>query len=272
MGSIIRKLFCMGLLFAAVGVSAGTQTLLHVDYISAGNIGSLISSSFTPLPGYEYEFVYGSKDVTDGSDFQAVRNAFGTWMGVQTADVWATETAGAGYLDLGMVNGRNEVSWVGASTGYNDPWSNILGLSNSIIAVSYSWYYPDDRLVVERDLYFNDVDMNWRTATDGVFNGGFNIEHIALHEIGHIFGLEDIYEPGDPGYESWMGYNNEHMTMYGYSSWQDDDITLSNEDILAISTAHPSALVPEPGSITILTMLSGFLSLIRKKAVVRVRC
>ena len=164
----------------------------------------------------------------------------------------------------GVGNFKNEISWVGADQfGYNNPWADLLGYSNQTIAVAVTWYYSSGT-VAERDLYFNDVNFDWRTDTDGVQNGGYNVEHIALHEIGHLYGLVDVYNPDSPYYESWMGTGNDDMTMYGYSAWYDNDVTLSEMDSWAMSLLHPSFLVPEANPAILFMMAGGILFFVRK--------
>jgi hypothetical protein len=115
---------------------------------------------------------------------------------------------------------------------------------------------PASGRILERDLYFNDVSIHWRTESDGYEDGGYFIEHIALHEIGHLFGLRDIYNPGQSGWKEWMGSGNQVLAMYGYSSWQNEGVTLHQTDIVAMAMLHPAS-VPEPGSLSLLTVAAG---------------
>lgn len=222
------------------------QICMSTANISWDNVPNMVTSTFMPQAEYTFAFVNGSKNISDGSDFDAVRSAFDTWLGLPDSDIFASEVAYAGQLDPGSVNGRNEISWIGLDDSGTDLWGDILGFSSNTIATVVTWYYSGSGEVVERDMYFNDVNMDWRTDSDGI-DGGFNVEHIALHEIGHIYGLEDVYNPGQAGYEEWMGSCNSSLTMYGYSNAGNNDITLSAEDIYAMSLAHPAS-VPEPGT------------------------
>lgn len=238
---------------------AGLQ--VSFEYISQDNIGQMAHNDYIPSNNYSYRFVYGAQDIDDGSDFAAVRNAFGTWVDLPSSNLSCQEVIGTSTFKPGEYNGKNEISWISAGYGYDDPWTELLGLSENSIAVAMTWYNPVTKQVLERDLYFNDVYFSWRTDSDGLQTGGFSVEHIALHEIGHLFGLKDVYNPGQTGWESWMGDNNQYLTMYGYSSWKSDDVTLSEEDILAVSLLHPddSVTVPEPASLVIFMAAGGFL-------------
>ncbi|MBN1125565.1 MAG: hypothetical protein JXA82_11195 [Sedimentisphaerales bacterium] len=221
--------------------------------IANDNLQHMVTADYQPRSDYNFEFVYGSKDIQDGSDLSAVLDAFQTWMDLPDSDISFQQNKGRSNLNLGQNNGRNEITWISASQFGEDAWTNLLDFSTQAIAVAVTWYYSNTGQIAERDIYFNDINMDWRTDTDGITSGGFDVEHIALHEIGHIYGLEDIYNPGQKGYQSWMGSGNEELTMYGYSQWWNDDVTLSTADIQAMALAHPASL-PEPATALLLIL------------------
>lgn len=226
--------------------SLGPDIAVRQEYITSENISNMVASIFNPQSHYEFEFVLGSLDIDDGSDFAATRSAFNTWVGLADSAVSMTETYYDGSIALGGTDGQNEISWI-PYTGTNW-WVDVLGYSPSAIAVTSTWYIPSTGEVVERDLHFNDTYMYWYTDTDGASpsNDPFYVGHVALHEIGHIYGLKDVYNPGQPAYEEWMGSGNEQLTMYGYSGPLDEDITLTDIDIAAMAMAHP---IPEPATV-----------------------
>jgi hypothetical protein len=254
--SKIQKIMVLGILVVSGSAYAGLVNT--VNYIASENIEQMAHTYFTPSNNYTYRFVNGSQDIGDGSDFEAVRNAFRSWVDIPSANLNIKEVVGAGNFRPGQYNAQNEISWIDSGYGYEDPWTDLLGLSERALAVVLTWIDPSNGSVLERDMYFNDVHYDWRTDSDGLQVGGFSIEHVALHEIGHIFGLRDIYNPLHDGWESWMGDDNELMTMYGYSSWNNDDVSLTAEDIKAISLLHPISVlaIPEP-SLGILFFMAG---------------
>ena len=258
------KRIALSFLLLGQGLVFGGLVECQWDPISMDRIGDMAIDDFVPQNGYSYSFVNGSRDITDGSDFTAVREAFGTWIQEPGSNLWASEGTGSRSFTPGEMNHQNDISWISATAGDSDPWSNLLQLSNQIIAVVMTWYNTATRQVVERDIYFNDVDMHWRTDSDGEESGGYNVEHIALHEIGHIFGLKDVYNPGEPGWESWMGSGNQGLTMYGYSSWQNNDVTLDEASLAAMALLHPSA-VPEAGSVSLFGLAAGILLVTRRR-------
>ena len=233
------------------------QVCVNTDYIAWDNIGGMVTSSFIPESSYSFSFAYGSKDISDGSDFESVRRAFGTWIDLPSSSIFASERALSGEPSFSPGNGQNEISWVGYDREGVDIWHDVLEFSSSTIAVVMTWYIEQTGKVVERDMYFNDVDMSWFTDTDGVVNG-FYVEHIALHEVGHIYGLKDIYNPGQPGYEEWMGEGNSSLAMYGYSHPANMGITLTAVDIEAMALAHPASL-PEPRTAMLFGLMGGLI-------------
>ncbi|HWQ19573.1 MAG TPA: matrixin family metalloprotease, partial [Methanotrichaceae archaeon] len=81
--------------------------------------------------------------------------------------------------------------------GYNViAWKNSGFSSSSTLALTRTWYqstlkdgsYP----VIESDMSFNMADR-WSTNGDG----NFDVQAAALHEMGHIIGLDDIYNKPD---------------------------------------------------------------------------
>ena len=249
-----------GIIFVLVltaGLSAGAGLVeMTASYISLDQVGNMAIANLIAEPGYTYTFGSGARGISDGSEFDAVRRAFGTWIAEPASAVWALEENTGGGLTPGVRNRRNDVSWISPTAQNPDPWSGLLGLSEKIISAVFIWYDALTGGILERDLYFNDVNMSWRTGTDGPEEGGFFVEHIALHEIGHIFGLRDVYDPGQPGWEEWMGFGNEDLTMYGYAGWRDEDVTLSAIDIAAMAALHPAS-VPEPRSLSLFGLAAG---------------
>lgn len=84
-----------------------------------------------------------------------------------------------------------------ARDGYNViAWKNSGFSSANTLAVTRTWYqgtkqdgcYP----VLEADISFNMADR-WSTNGDG----NFDVQAAALHEMGHILGLDDIYNKPD---------------------------------------------------------------------------
>ena len=255
---VVILLFTVPASAVLINTDTEAEITLSTEHISSGSIDEMVYTDFIPESTYDFHFVRGSKDIADGSDFDAIRSAFSTWVDLPNSDISYNESSTDPSSALGQ-NYRNEISWVDSESFWNDQF----GFSSSTIAVTLTWYMPGTMEVVERDIYFNDINMDWYTDTSsGDKWGKFFVEQIALHEIGHIFGLKDVYDPGESGYASWMGDNNQELTMHGFSYPNNEDVTLSQTDIIAIAIAHPA--VPEPQAFAMFSLAAG-LVLVRKK-------
>lgn len=76
-------------------------------------------------------------------------------------------------------------------------------LDQGVIAVCYTWYYTDTNEIFQFDIAFN-TDYTWGDAE--VDSTLMDLQNIATHELGHGFGLADIYKP-----------KLSYLTMFGYS-------------------------------------------------------
>jgi len=102
-------------------------------------------------------------------------------------------------------------------------------LDSGIIAVCYTWYSGDR--IVQFDIAFN-TDFTWGDADpndDGITDSNvMDLQNIATHELGHGFGLADIYKP-----------KLSQLTMYGYSGYGDvAKRTLEQGDIDGIQALY----------------------------------
>ncbi len=254
---LLFVLICPGLVFAGLGE-------LSASAVESSRPRLALTSPLVFSSGYSYSFRNGAFGISDGSDFDAVRSAFETWTGQPGLSLRAVEIDQKGKFVPGRMNYQNDISWIGPTAGDPNPWKHALNLPDEMLAVVMVWTEPRTHCVLERDLYFNDVTICWRTESDGAEIGGYFVEHIALHEIGHLFGLPDVYDPGQPGWEEWMGSENRALTMYGYSSWQDETVVLHPADVAAMALLH-SAGTPEPGSFGLWGLAAGLFWVISRR-------
>ncbi|HOK66513.1 MAG TPA: hypothetical protein PK054_08730 [Anaerohalosphaeraceae bacterium] len=242
------------------GISFGGIAVLDVQkdeaFLKNMRMSGLLVSS-----GYTYSFIRGSRYITDGSDYQAVQNAFQKWTSANSY-LWAVEVPSKGNFTPGRRNGRNEIAWISPTEKESNPWKNVLNLPDTILAVVKVWVESATNRVIERDLYFNDVTVSWRTGSDGD-EGGFWVERVALHEIGHLFGLRDVYNPGQKGWEGWMGEGNELLTMYGYSSRWDETAAVHPVESAALAFVYFS--VPEPRSMPVFALAAAMFFIPRRR-------
>lgn len=98
---------------------------------------------------------------------------------------------------------------------------------SSAIAVTIVWGVfggpPGGRQLVEWDQIYDDVSFDWSAEATGAA-GKMDFDNIATHELGHSFGMADLYN------------TCVDETMYGYSSYAETKKRdLNNGDITGIN-------------------------------------
>lgn len=109
------------------------------------------------------------------ADFQAaVSRAFNTWNALETANT-SSQFAGFTQALPRVDDGMNVI-------GYR----SRPDLERTLAATNFLYDVTDGR-IVESDIFFN-TTFSWSTAAGGE-TGRFDVESIALHEVGHLHGL-----------------------------------------------------------------------------------
>ncbi len=134
----------------------------------------------------------------------AVQTAAATWNGAGTR--FAFSYAGASAATAYSYNGSNEILWKGLGSG-------------GTIARAIIWY--SGSTILENDIEFNDYYI-WSAAASCP-GGQFDVETIALHELGHWLCLNDLYDAADAA-----------KVMYGYGSTGTTKRALHADDIAGI--------------------------------------
>lgn len=137
----------------------------------------------------------GSDDIDDGSDLQAVRDAFRSWACVPGQSLRFVQGAEDGVASNDLGDELNSVWW---------DEDGAMGIGPGTLGVTF---FPpgnpdgEPTLVGAADIVFNGFDHEWGTTDEAVRAGATDIESIALHEAGHWLGLRHPGEEvGDPGY------------------------------------------------------------------------
>jgi hypothetical protein len=138
---------------------------------------------------------------------QAVKDAANTWNSINTN--FKLTYSGSHSNTVASKNNLNEILW---ST-----------LTTSSVAETYIWV--EDNSIVECDITFN-LQFLW-TTTPGYPESSFDIESIAVHELGHWLNLRDLYGSLDAEYD-------RMKMMYGFSSLNQNKRNLHSDDIEGI--------------------------------------
>jgi hypothetical protein len=129
---------------------------------------------WTTMPVRWFATDRGAPGVSSAQFRSAVENAFNTWQSVPTASI---QTVFGGFTSL---------------EPFDDDGLSVLGFQNhpemDRVLASTTFVYDDDTgELTEADIFFNSF-FEWSTAVGGDPTR-FDLESIALHEIGHFLGL-----------------------------------------------------------------------------------
>jgi hypothetical protein len=190
--------------------SSGAVTVMTADgtsnefvfKVTFGYLGRWSTSLAPPVIGYHV-----NEDTTDCiGEGAAVQRAAATWT-----------TAGANFV----------FKYLGPTTATTSTWdgdNEILWMSlddPSTIAETTIW--SDDTGAIEADITFN-TSFKWSTSATPP-SDAMDVETLALHELGHVIGLRDLY--GDIGDDEY----DVAKVMYGYKTNGASQRTLHADDV-----------------------------------------
>ncbi|PWB54253.1 MAG: hypothetical protein C3F06_05165 [Candidatus Methanoperedenaceae archaeon] len=136
------------------------------------------------------------------------------------ANVWNNSGANFEFKYGGLSNktsvsqdGENSIIWVNYDTG-------------SIATTTTYWNMTDYNRIIENDLEFNDLTLNWDNAGSLTM---MDVQTIATHELGHFLGFADMYGTADNA-----------KIMNGYGSEGTIKRNLTKDDISGIKRIYGS--------------------------------
>jgi hypothetical protein len=227
--------------YSLADVTSWTNTSIQCRVPLANSGGVLVQDASDLLSdpyGYEISFAYMGLQVPDqnlpdpyhyhnagtpdaAAEYARLDSAMGTWCSVSpcypfgrylgpTSTLPGVELPG-GDPDSTQVMGWYESGW---------PWPA------QAIAVCLTWPSPAGTSIAHHDIAFNGQYFTW---SDSGAAGKMDIQNIATHEMGHWWGLKDLYGSADSA-----------KTMYGIADYAlTFQRTLEPDDIAGIQWIYP---------------------------------
>lgn len=127
----------------------------------------------------------GTKDISSTGDLDAVRRGVKSWNDVDCSKLVLSElgtTTSTNTNLLGYNNDINELVWLEDSR-----WE----FSDAVLAVTTPVFSPTNGEIFEADITFNGENVYDPWTTNG---SGTDVESVAVHELGHFFGLQHVLE------------------------------------------------------------------------------
>ncbi|MCZ6651390.1 MAG: matrixin family metalloprotease [Acidobacteria bacterium] len=178
--------------------SSGAYTRSTVSATDGGGIAWDLANHDTYVPEINDGILLyrlhaaGSADVGNGDDLAAVARAFRTWSGISTSALRFQRDQDTTNMTT-MDDGEFAIFWnetstvVDQGTPATDDDVNIAGA----LAVAFVYRVvsgPETGEIRDANIVFNGADFVWTASADPEA-GRYDIESVALHEIGHTLGL-----------------------------------------------------------------------------------
>ena len=135
----------------------------------------------------------GSADVFGGADLEAVARAFRTWSGVSTSSLRFRRDLDT-LNDTTLNDDEFTIFWSETGTLLDQGTAATEDDVSIAGALAVAFVYrevsgPETGEILDANIVFNGADFAW-TVTPEIHSTRYDIESVALHEIGHTLGLD----------------------------------------------------------------------------------
>jgi len=236
-----------GLVVVAVALACGSDVRAYLKLGSRVASG-VVQTKWQPnqIPVQYYVTNRNVPGVTAAQLQATLDRAFGTWSSVQTAAI-----------------SSQFVAFVANEPGDNDNRS-VIGfrsrpdLDNKVLGTTSFRLDDQTGRIIESDILLN-AAMNWSVAATGE-PGRYDVESIALHEIGHLLGLGHSALGETELASGGRSIRGKRTVMFpiAYPSGNVEDRTLKADDIAGISDVYPTpAFQADTGAVSGRVTLNG---------------
>jgi len=161
------------------------------------------------------------------NELEAIRSAFDQWSQIPGTQLNFAE---AGFIqgtpEVNLFDNTNMVYWEKNSTLVNNELDDIRGS----LGLTFRAFFEDFNLV-EADIVFNGIERQWYTDYDANIVQSVYVEAIAMHEVGHLLGMEHSTSgTSTMMFQAQLGLNSQ--------------LVLSPDDIAFVQTYYPAPGTP----------------------------